>query len=63
MDWESGVRRCQLLHLEWVSNESLLCSTGNSILSLVMEHDGGSCEKKNIHIYVCMYDWVKFAVQ
>ena len=31
MDWESGVNRCKLLHLEWISNEILLCSTGNSI--------------------------------
>ena len=24
MDWEFGVGRCQLLHLEWISNEILL---------------------------------------
>ena len=41
MDWESGVGRCKLLHLEWISNEILLYSTGNYIQSLVMEHDGG----------------------
>ena len=29
MDWESGVNRCKLLHLEWISNEILLYSTGN----------------------------------
>ena len=39
MDWEFGVR-CKLLHLEWKSNEILLCSMGNYIQSLVMEHDG-----------------------
>ena len=37
---EIGVSRCKLLHLEWVSNEILLHSTGNYIQSLVMEHDG-----------------------
>ena len=31
MDWESGVNRCKLLHLEGVSNEVLLYSTGNYI--------------------------------
>ena len=31
MDWESGVHRCKLLHLEWISNEILLYSTGNCI--------------------------------
>ena len=29
MDWESGVNRCKLLPLEWVSNEILLYSPGN----------------------------------
>ena len=41
MDWEFGVNRCELLRLEWISNEILLYSTGNSISSLVMEHEGG----------------------
>ena len=29
MDWEFGVNRCKLLHLEWLSNEALLYSTEN----------------------------------
>ena len=40
MDWEFGVGRYKLLHLEWVTNEVLLYSTGNSIQSLGIEHDG-----------------------
>ena len=40
MDWEFGVGKCNLLHLEWVSNEVLLCSTGNCVQSLGVEHDG-----------------------
>ena len=36
---ESGVNRCKLLHLKWISNEILLYSTRNYIKSLVMEHD------------------------
>ena len=31
-DWEVGVSRCKLLHLEWISNEVLLYSTLSSIL-------------------------------
>ena len=31
MGWEIGVSRCKLLHLEWISNEILLYSTGNYI--------------------------------
>ena len=30
IEWEFGVSRCRLLHLEWMSNEVLLYSTGNS---------------------------------
>ena len=41
MDGEFGVGRCKLLHLEWISNEVLLYSTGNSIQSLCIGHDGG----------------------
>ena len=40
MDWEFGVRGCKLLHLEWISNEFLLYSTGHYVQSFVMEHDG-----------------------
>ena len=35
------VNRFELLHLEWISNEILLYSTGNYTQSLVIEHDGG----------------------
>ena len=31
VDWELGVNGCKLLPLEWISNEILLCSTGNYI--------------------------------
>ena len=66
VDREFGVSRCKLLHLEWISNEILLYSTGNYIQSLVMEHDGGECEKKDVYMCVCVcvcvyiytHDWV-----
>ena len=31
MDWESGVGRCKLLHLEWINNKALMCNTVNCI--------------------------------
>ena len=31
MDWKFGVNRCRLVPLEWLSNEILLCSAGNSV--------------------------------
>ena len=34
-----GVSKCQLLHLEEIGSEVLLCSTGNYIQTLVKEHD------------------------
>ena len=33
-DGEIGVGRCKLLHLEWISNQVLLYSTGNWVQSL-----------------------------
>jgi len=36
---ENTSRSRQLFHVEWISNEVLLYSTGNSIQSLGIEHD------------------------
>ena len=47
MDGEYGVGRCKLLHLEWISNEAVLHSTG-------IEHDGRSYEKKSVSMCVCV---------
>ena len=52
MDWEFGVGKCKLFHLEWIRNEVLLYSTGNYIQSLGREHDGRSLDKKNV--YMCV---------
>ena len=43
MDREFGIGRCKLFHLEWISNEILLYSTGNYVQSLVTD----KYEKKN----------------
>ena len=40
MDWEFGIAVINPLHLEWISKEVLLYSTGNYIQSLVVECDG-----------------------
>ena len=40
MDWNFGVSRCKPLHLQWISSEVLLCSTGKYIQSLGIDHDG-----------------------
>ena len=40
MDREFGVGRCKLLSLGWISNETLLHSTGTYIQSLGVEDDG-----------------------
>ena len=48
--WKLGANRCKLLPLDWISNEILLCSTGNYIWSLVMEPD--NVREKNVCMYV-----------
>ena len=40
MNGDFVVSRYKLLHLEWVRNETLLCSMGNYIESLGIEDDG-----------------------
>ena len=50
MDGELEVNSCRLLPLEWIGNEILLCSTGNYVWSLMMEHD--NVRKNNVYIYV-----------
>ena len=52
MHWEFGVSRCKLSHLEWISNEVLLYSTGNYIQSLGIDHDERQYKKKNV--FICM---------
>ena len=52
MDWEYVVNKHKLLHLEWISNEVLLYTTGNYMQSLEIEHDRRQCEKKSVYIYM-----------
>ena len=38
MDWESGISRCKLLHMEWINDKILLYSTGNYMQYPVNNH-------------------------
>ena len=56
VDWEFGVSKCKLSHLEWVSNEGLLYSTGNYIYPV-------TCDRQNIiedskRKRMCIYVWL-----
>jgi len=63
-DWEFGVSRCKLLHLEWINNEILLIAQAT-----ISSHLRGNMMEDNvrkriyiyIYIYVCMMS--HFAVQ
>ena len=51
IDWEFGVGRCKLLHLEWMSNKVLLHSTGNYIKSPAIDHDEKYFKKECTYMY------------
>ena len=46
IDWEFVVSGCKLLHLEWINNSVLQCSTGNYIQSPGTSHNGKEYEKE-----------------
>ena len=51
MDWEFGISKCKLLHIEWTNNKVLLYSTGNYIQYLVISHNGKEYEKECTYMY------------
>ena len=53
MDWEFGVIRCELLHLEWIKNKVLLYIIGNYAQSPGINHN-----EDNIRKIMCMYVYV-----
>ena len=57
MDWESGVRRCKLLHIEWIDNKVLLYSTGNYIQYPGINHNGKEHEKECICVMYRCESW------
>ena len=50
MDWEFGVSRCKLLHLEWI-NKVLLYSTRDYIEHPVINHDEKEYKRECIYEY------------
>ena len=55
MDWEFGISRYKLLHIEWINNEVLLYSPGNHIQYPVINHNGKEYEKECVYIYINIY--------
>ena len=50
MDWEFGISRCKLLHIEWINNKVLLYSTGDDTQYSVINHNGKEYEKEYIYV-------------
>ena len=48
MDWEFGVGRCKLLHLEWINNKVLLYATGSCIQSPGINHNGKEYKQRTV---------------
>ena len=46
LDLEFGISRCKLVHVEWINNRVLLCSTGTYIQYPVINHNGKDYEKE-----------------
>ena len=40
VDWEFGVGRCKLLHLEWINSMVLMYNTQNYIQYLMINYNG-----------------------
>ena len=51
MEWQGGVSRCNLLHIDWIKNSVLLYSTVKYIQYLMINHSGKNILKKN---YICV---------
>ena len=43
MDGAFGVSRCKLLHIKWINNKDLLCSTGKYIQYPMINYNGKEC--------------------
>ena len=51
IDWEFGISRCKLFHIEWINKKVLLYSTGDNIQYLVINHNGKEYEKECVCAY------------
>ena len=50
-DWEVGVSRCKLLHIEWINNKVLLYSAGKYIQHPGINHNGKEYKKECTYMY------------
>ena len=51
---EGGVTRCKTTHIEWVTNEVLLHSTGSCIQHSGINYNGKYYEKEYINTHICV---------
>ena len=51
MDWELGISRRKLRHIEWINNKVLLYSTENYIQYPGINHNGKEYKKEYIDVY------------
>ena len=54
MDWELGINRRKLLHIEWIDNRVLLYGTGNYIQYPEINHHGKKY-KGRMCLYIYIY--------
>ena len=54
MEWEVGVSRCKLLHIEWINNKVLPYSTESYIQYPMINHDGKEYSLKKKKVYICI---------
>ena len=52
MNWEFGISRCKLLHLELINNKGLLYVTGNYTQSPGIDHYGKEYKKEYIYMHI-----------
>ena len=55
MDWEIGTDMCTVLYIGYITNKSLLCSTGNSTQYSVVAYMGKESLKK-VDMCMCVAD-------
>ena len=60
-NWECGISRCKLLHIEWINNKVLLYRTENYIQYTVINHNEKEKQcllnEKFIDTYVFNKSW------
>ena len=47
--WEFGISTCKLLHIGWINNQVLLCSTGSYIHYPGINQNGNEYEKEYMY--------------